>query len=109
MTWATTTTTASCPSGYTRSGNACTKATSMIKTSNAMCASGEKLSGGKCYKTVTTTRTVTEERNVTYYRYRIREYVNGTTEYKWSRSNNDKSLLDAGYTLTGRTRSIGGK
>ena len=106
---ATTTTTVGCPSGYTKSGNICTKSVTKTTTKNAVCASGEKIEGNKCYKDVKTTKTVTEDRDVTYYRYRLREYVNGTTDYKWSTSNNDKSLLDAGYKLTGRTRSIGGK
>ena len=47
---------------------------------------------------------MTEKREVTYYRYRIREYVGGNVDYKWSTSKNDKKLLDAGYKLTGRTR-----
>ena len=49
-------------------------------------------------------------RDVTYYRYATREYINGIIDYKWSTSNNDKSLLNNGYKLTGRTRTKkGGK
>ena len=46
----------------------------------------------------------TEVREVVYYRYRIREYVGGSVDYKWSTSKNDTKLLNAGYKLTGRTR-----
>ena len=31
-------------------------------------------------------------KDVTYYRYRIREYVGGTVDYKWSTSKNDKNF-----------------
>ena len=67
------------------------------------------MSEGKCYKDTTHTETVTGTKNVTYYRYRLREYTGGTTTYKWSTSNNDRSLINAGYRLTGKTRNIGGK
>ena len=103
------TTSASCPNGYAKNGKVCTKSVVKTTTEKATCGSNEKISGGKCYKDVKTTKRITEERDVTYYRYRLREYVNGTTDYKWSTSNNDKSLLDSGYKLTGRTRNIGGK
>ena len=71
----------SCPSGYN-------------KTSD----------NTKCYKNVSTTTTVTDTREVTYYRYRVREYIGGTIDYNWSKSKEDKKLLDAGYKLTGKTR-----
>ena len=58
---------------------------------------------------MTSSVTVEDTRKVTYYRYRLREYNGGTVDYKWSPSNNDKNLLDAGYKLTGKTREVGGK
>ena len=75
------------------------------------CATGQTLQNGKCYANVTSTQKVTDTRNVTYYRYRERTYVGGTIDYRWSRSNNDTSLINAGYRLTGQTRviAIGGK
>ena len=41
---------------------------------------------------------------VTYYRYSTKKYVEGSTTYKWSTSREDKSLLNSGYSLTGKTR-----
>lgn len=130
----TTTTTVGCPSGYTKSNGTCVKSTTATTTTtlacaagfekrgticakdnvyklaqDAICSEGQRMSEGKCYKDTTHTERVTETRTVTYYRYRLREYVGGTTDYKWSTSNNDKSLLNAGYKLTGKTRNIGGK
>lgn len=121
-----------CPSGYTKIGNSCVK----TKTNTATCPSGyEKINNTckkvyyksiikscptgftltnetnqRCYKKVTSVITMHDVRDVTYYRYATREYINGTIDYKWSTSNNDKSLLNNGYKLTGRTRTKkGGK
>lgn len=44
------------------------------------------------------------ETTVTYYRSRTREYISGNVDTKWSKSQNDKSLLEAGYTLTGNSK-----
>ena len=104
----TTTGKAVCPSGYSQSGSSCVAPTKTI-TNAAKCAAEEKNRDGKCYKTVTSSVTVEDTRKVTYYRYRLREYNGGTVDYKWSPSNNDKNLLDAGYKLTGKTREVGGK
>ena len=64
---------------------------------------------GKCYKTEKYYQRITEQRNVTYYRYRLRSYTGGTTDYKWSSSNNDTELLNAGYKLNGKTRTVEGE
>ncbi len=103
------TTTVGCPDGYEKRGDSCVKDITYTASKNVVCPAGQKLKGTKCYKEQKTTQTVTESRNVTYYRYRLREYVGGTTDYQWSTSNNDKSLISAGYKLTGKTRKIGGK
>ena len=102
----TTTGTVYCPDEYTKSGNSCVKNEVSTKNTEVSCPVGyNKTSDNtKCYKDVEKTEKVTETRNVTYYRYRIREYIGGTTNYKWSTSKNDKKLLDAGYKLTGKTR-----
>ena len=106
----TTTKIASCPSGYIQSGNTCVKTGTSTTTKPATCPSGQIQKGTKCYKKVNQTITIEDTKKVTYYRYRLRDYNGGTIDYKWSPSNNDKSLLDAGYKLTGRTREIeGGK
>ena len=126
------TNTATCPSGYTKIGNSCVK----TKTKTATCPSGyEKINNTckkvyyksiikscptgftltnetnqRCYKKVTRVITMHDVRDVTYYRYATRSYIDGTIDYKWSTSNNDKSLLNNGYKLTGRTRTKkGGK
>ena len=102
----TTTGTVYCPDEYTKSGNSCVKNEVSTKNTEVSCPVGyNKTSDNtKCYKDVEKTEKVTETRDVTYYRYRIREYIGGTTDYKWSTSKNDKKLLDAGYKLTGKTR-----
>ncbi len=106
----TTTKIATCPSGYIQSGNTCVKTGTSTTTKPATCPSGQIQKGTKCYKKVNQTITIEDTKKVTYYRYRLRDYNGGTIDYKWSPSNNDKSLLDAGYKLTGRTREIeGGK
>ena len=126
------TNTATCPSGYTKIGNSCVK----TKTKTATCPSGyEKINNTckkvyyksiikscptgftltnetnqRCFKKVTRVITMHDVRDVTYYRYATRSYIDGTIDYKWSTSNNDKSLLNNGYKLTGRTRTKkGGK
>ena len=102
---------ATCPSGYEKINNTCKKVyyKSIIKS----CPTGFTLTNEtnqRCYKKVTSVITMHDVRNVTYYRYATREYINGTIDYKWSTSNNDKSLLNNGYKLTGRTRTKkGGK
>ncbi len=99
-TTSTTTRIATCPSGYYQSGDLCSTNTLVRMTKRATCPSGQVFEAGKCY-------TITEPatRNVTYYRYRTRNYINGSTDYKWSNSNNDASLLNIGYKLTGTTRT----
>ena len=106
---ATTATTVGCPNGYTKKNNACVKDTTSTKTQNAVCPANQTLKDGKCYKNVTTTEKVTGVRDVTYYRYRTRSYTGGSVDYKWSASDRDTNLTNAGYRLTGKTRNNGGK
>ncbi len=101
--------TASCPNGFNKVGNECVKNGTDTLTKNATCPSDQRLNNGKCYKDVNKTITVEDTKKVTYYRYRLRDYEGGVTDYKWSPSDNDKNLLDAGYKLTGKTREVGGK
>ena len=103
------TTDAGCPANYERRGDSCVKDNTYTTTKNATCPTGQKMKNGNCYKDVVTVEKVTGVRNVTYYRYRLREYTGGVTDYKWSTSNNDQSLISAGYKLTGNTRELGGK
>ncbi len=90
-----------CPTGYDKSGNTCAKGQTSTITKKAICPSGQIVENGKCYKIVNTVKS----NDVTYYRYRTRKYLNGTTDYKWSSSNNDNNLLNDGYKLTGVTRN----
>ena len=97
---------AQCASG-TPSGSTCVKKTTSTITKNAVCSNDKQtMKDGKCYENVTTTKKVTEKRDVTYYRYRTRKFVGGEVQYKWSASNSDKSLLNSGYKLTGKTREV---
>jgi len=99
-----------CPAGYTKTSDntKCYKniTTKEYKDFNKTCpVDYTKTSDGtKCYKEVSSVVEVTGTKDVTYYRYRIREFIGGTVDYKWSSSKNDQKLLDAGYKLTGRTR-----
>ena len=97
-----------CSVDYKKSGNKCIKETINYSYDNIVktCSTDYKLTsnGDKCYKNEDTTIEVTDTKEVIYYRYRVRQYVGGNTDYKWSKSNNDKDLLNAGYKLTGRTR-----
>ena len=104
---------ATCPSGYSKDGSTCSKTTTSTQTKDVIktCPSGYKATSdnSKCYQNYEKTVTVTKTRDVIYYRYRLREYVNGTVDIKWSRSNSDSSLLNNGYKLTGNTRTVSGK
>ena len=96
-----------CPSGYSLSDKKCYKTITTTDTKDAItnsgvyyCESGYQLNGTKC------TKTVTKNTDITYYRYATRKCTGGSTNYEWSKSNNDTSLLNAGYTLTGKKREI---
>ena len=96
-----------CKDGYTlNSENKCEKEITTTDIKDAMenevsysCPEGYNKEGSKC------TRVITEEIEVTYYRYATRSCVGGSTDIKWS-SSNDKTLLDSGYKLTGNKRAI---
>ena len=98
--------TAVCPEGYTKNGTVCTKETKEYESYNKVCTDGYSFTsdGNKCSKEIESTIEKTGVKEITYYRYRLREYLDGTTTYKWSSSKSDKNLLNAGYKLTGRTR-----
>ncbi len=96
----------SCPSGYTYSNNSCVKTNKVVENAINTCpGTNFKADGTGCYKEVLEDRVYTGYKTVTYYRYRTRTYIEGTTTYKWSTSKSDQSLLNAGYKLTGKTRS----
>lgn len=44
--------------------------------------------------------------DVTYYRTRTRSCTGGSVDYKWSNSQNDTTLINQGYTLTGKVQEI---
>ena len=102
-----------CPSGYSKVNNTCslTKESTDVKDVVKSCPTGySKTSDGiRCYQDYERVETVIKVKNVTYYRYRLREYVSQKIDIKWSRSNNDKSLLNAGYKLTGNTKKVSSK
>lgn len=104
---------ASCPSDYNENNNTCQKQSQNTKyvSLNTSCPAGynKTSDGSRCYKEVTSVVKATGTRKVTYYRYRIRQYIGGTVDIIWSRSNNDSSLINAGYSLTGNTRTVSGK
>ena len=104
---------ATCPSGYSKDGSTCSKTITSTQTKNVIktCPSGYKATSdnSKCYQNYEKTVTVTKTRDVIYYRYRLREYISGIVDIKWSRSNSDSSLLNNGYKLTGNTRTVSGK
>jgi len=102
---------ATCKSGYTYnlSLDKCTKTSYGTTTTGAIktCPVFTKENANKtgCIQTTIVDSIRTEYKDVVYYRFRTREYNESTnTIYKWSTSKNDKTLLDAGYKLTGKTR-----
>lgn len=98
---------ASCPIDYLMVGGACRKAYfSSLVTSCPVGYDFTDKTHTKCYKKEIRTEYLVGYRDVNYYRYATREYVEGVVNYKWSRTNNDKNLLNQGYSLTGRTRTI---
>lgn len=107
-------TSSTCPSGYSLSGSTCYKSTSYTdtKTATISCPTGYTydLSTKKCAKTTTNTVDVYgyyndyETVSVKYYRSATKSCTDSSVDYKWSTSNNDKSLLNKGYALTGTTR-----
>ncbi len=104
---------ASCPSGYTKSNNTCQKGSqeTIYENLNYSCPTGytKTSDGTKCYMKITSVVKATGTKNVTYYRYKTRQYIGGTSDTKWSSSNNDSSLINAGYKLTGNTKTVSGK
>lgn len=100
------TSTVGCPSGYTKDGSRCSKVVTNREKVDVIkiCPSGYTKTSSNCSKVTTTTVPVTETRDVKYYRSRVRELIGGSVDYKWSKSKNDKDLLNAGYVLTGKTR-----
>lgn len=63
------------------------------------CPTGYKLKDNMC------TMTTTTEVKTTYYRYATRSCTGGSVDTKWS-TLNDKDLLNAGYKLTGKKRTV---
>jgi len=100
-----------CGTGYTfnSSSNKCVKTTTDYKnatvTKTRPVGTSENATKTGCYKKISIDEIRTGYKQVIYYRYRTRTYVEPTTTYKWSSSKNDKKLLNAGYKLTGKTRN----
>lgn len=59
---------------------------------------------GNVEKAVMETKTNAVYNDVIYYRYRTREYIEGSKDIKWSTSKSDQTLLNQGYKLTGNTK-----
>lgn len=88
---------ASCPSGYSRSGNSCISST----TSNVdiTCPKNYNISDDKtyCYRYVDKQTTNIQKINTTYYRYATRQYIE--EDIKYGKSSNDQELINKGYKL----------
>jgi hypothetical protein len=104
----TVTLTPSCPTGYTLSGERCygtvSSTTSLLTSTSYSCPSGYTLSGSTCSKTVPVFGVENVYETVTYYRYKEREYISGTVKTVWSKSDNDTTLINQGYSLTGNKK-----
>ncbi|MDD3187770.1 MAG: hypothetical protein PHD02_04825 [Bacilli bacterium] len=83
---------------YALNETKCTKIVSGSETANPIktysCPTGYTLNGTTCTK------------NVIYYRFTDRSCVGGTSNYKWSLSDHDESLLNQGYILTGSKKLV---
>lgn len=106
-----TSTTYSCPSGYTLSGTKCNKQVTSTQTINASknvtysCTTGE-LSGKSCISYQDKYETFNTYKTVTYYSYQERKYISGDRKVVWSTSKKDTKLINQGYKLTGKSREI---
>lgn len=92
----------------TLSGTKCiidnTKEESTDVKTNYVCKEGT-LNNNKCViESTKEESTKYTSKNVIMYRYSTRKYVKESISYKWSKSKEDKKLIDAGYKLTGKTR-----
>lgn len=94
--------TTTCPSGV---NGKIVDGKCVVETTKYVCDKGT-LSETECKITTNTYKTQNEYGYVTYYRYRTRDYIAGTKKTAWSSSQNDKSLLDKGYTLTGNKKQV---
>ena len=102
--------TPSCPTGFTLNGERCygkvaTTADLLTSTSYSCDSSkGYTLSGTKCTRTVPVYGEQPKYEDVIYYRYKERKYISGNVDIKWSNSDNDTTLLNKGYVLTGNKK-----
>jgi hypothetical protein len=60
---------------------------------------------GKAWLETPVYRTDTYAKTVTYYQYKSRSWVGGTSDTKWSNCN-DTGLLNSGYVLTGNRKEV---
>ena len=88
---------ASCPTGYSRSGNSCIRTTT--SNTDIICPENYSISDDKayCYKYVDKQTTNIQKINTTYYRYATRQYIE--EDIKYSKSSNDLELINKGYKL----------
>lgn len=75
----------------------------IYECANGFDNAGRYTSPKYCIKTIVKTEKIPVYKNVTYYKYRDRKYINNNSDYKWSTCN-DEELLKNGYTKTGQTR-----
>jgi len=99
---------ATCPEGSERGKKYYCETRTVKYTNNyeaeKICSdSSQKVINGYCYLGKTVNEKKTGIKNVTYYQYRTRKYIDGNTSYKWSTSKNDSELIKKGYKLTGKT------
>lgn len=112
-------TTYSCPSGYVLEGTSCSKYETKVENIYEEVPKYETVTESvPVVKTVAVTKTrqvpVYGYKNgdpiyedVTYYRFRTRtQLTKASTDYKYSESDNDQSLLKLGYKLTGKKTEI---
>lgn len=104
----TVTLTPSCPTGYTLSGERCygtvSSTTNLLTSTSYSCPSGYTLNGSSCTRTVPVYGVENVYEEVTYYRYKERQYISGTVKTVWSKSDNDTTLINQGYSLTGNKK-----
>ncbi len=104
----TVTLTPSCPTGYTLSGERCygtvSDTTNLLTSTSYSCPSGYTLNGSSCTRTVPVYGVENVYETVTYYRYKERQYISGTVKTVWSKSDNDTTLINQGYSLTGNKK-----
>ena len=95
-----------CLSGYTLNGTKCIRTIYSKDTRESSVNTTYSCINGYTLNDKTCTKKINKDSKVTYYRYATRNCTGGSTDTRWSTSNNDSILISEGYKLTGNKKEI---